>query len=1124
MDDDDLRLPERLTVGVADDLLGQLGPDGKTLYFVSNRNTTNQVFAQTMADGRARQLFDDGADVTWPRVSPDGSSLLYISFPRARLGAALRPELARRRRRAVASTTPRPRCRPSGLTRPHRARQPPIDPGGPARPRGDGRLDALGAPLLDRNITSPAVSPDGRWLVYVPVARDRGERGAGVRRARRAAPRSDAARRPPSPPAPIVAPSPGQTGQPVFARDGRSLYVVQFFTDTNHDGAVDASDHGVLFRVPISFTGGAPSVGRSRAAHRDVVELRVPGPVRRSADRDVLAGREPRRLLLAARRRGPRGVDDATAANAIETPTRASRSSSSPADASRARPPPPGAGARCSRLRWCTSSAKSSAPPSTTPSRSTRSATRRRRASRCRSWCSSSSGAPRAAASRAHRWRGSRPRRASGSTSCAPKRRRARWPRTSRTSRGARSSTRSATRRGPGAELEAVTRGRDTPAPVVEAYYQRGRRVLPPARRSRGARLRVPASSPTNAALRPTSSSATRAPRCARWSAGCLRRRRRSPRPRAAGATREEAELVFAIDLARAVLAIRDAHAPPAVSDALLALYARQTRPGSPRRARGRRRAAGRRRSTRTTCSTCWRRRDIHDVKRGTRERGERRATLPSGDPGRAYERAAAKRFDDARADFDAVAEQTGSFEAVVGRDRHAPQGWTRPPADIEAAYNKRGMPPALAHFAKAYLLARQLPKLDGEAAREGGRRAHRGARRLVVGAQGGAHRAGALRRAPARGVPADGGPRRPPRRPTSTTSSPSSSSSGNPRFRAMVLGELGLLHTDVGNYRIALGYLLDRDKLPYTDNSEGLDVLLSKAQALLHVGREAEAAATGRRGARDDRAQPGAGAATSCSRSTGPRSTTSPPGTSLARSRSTTRRSRCSTPRATLRRAEPVVARISRAAAAVGAGRRPRALADLDYVDGARATQGRRDAPLAARHRRARGPRLPPDRSGLRATPTGSSVAWPPKRRRSRAARDPRGAVRGDQPRRDRAGHDAGRGAARAQRGRAPRRGRRRRVARRRPGPRRRLRARGERASATGTSSTCSGWPPSSPSRWARGGRAARPGPPRRLDAASEGLATRREPALRAYERWFEKSPSRSSVHDGRASVHSAK
>ncbi|HEY2735265.1 MAG TPA: hypothetical protein VGI70_14815, partial [Polyangiales bacterium] len=66
------------------------------------------------------------------------------------------------------------------------------------------------------------------------------------------------------------------------------------------------------------------------------------------------------------------------------------------------------------------------------------------------------------------------------------------------------------------------------------------------------------------------------------------------------------------------------------------------------------------------------------------------------------------------------------------------------------------------------------------------------------------------------------------------------------PRLRAMILGQLGLLHTDVGNYRIASGFLLERDRLAYRDGAEGLDVLLSKAQALLHLGREREAAAAG--------------------------------------------------------------------------------------------------------------------------------------------------------------------------------------------------------------------------------------------------------------------------------------
>ena len=108
--------PERLTVGVADDLLGQLGPDGKTLYFVSNRNTTNQVFAQNMADGRAQQLFDDGADVTWPRVSPDGRAILYISFRESASGQLCVRRLPERRRPPVPRATRPRRCRPSGST------------------------------------------------------------------------------------------------------------------------------------------------------------------------------------------------------------------------------------------------------------------------------------------------------------------------------------------------------------------------------------------------------------------------------------------------------------------------------------------------------------------------------------------------------------------------------------------------------------------------------------------------------------------------------------------------------------------------------------------------------------------------------------------------------------------------------------------------------------------------------------------------------------------------------------------------------------------------------------------------------------------------------------------------
>jgi hypothetical protein len=58
-----------------------------------------------------------------------------------------------------------------------------------------------------------------------------------------------------------------------------------------------------------------------------------------------------------------------------------------------------------------------------------------------------------------------------------------------------------------------------------------------------------------------------------------------------------------------------------------------------------------------------------------------------------------------------------------------------------------------------------------------------------------------------------------------------------------MLLGQLGLLHTQVGNYRIALRYLEEREKLPFADNAAGLAVKLSRARALLHAERAEDAA-----------------------------------------------------------------------------------------------------------------------------------------------------------------------------------------------------------------------------------------------------------------------------------------
>jgi hypothetical protein len=932
VDDDDLRRPQRLTVGVADDLLGQLGPDGKTLYFVSNRDTTNQIFAQSMVDGRARPLFDDGADVTWPRVSPDGRSLLYISFRESASGQVCVRRLPEGDgRRCLQDSSAALQAEWIDHDRLVLVSRQSI--------RGDLRVlevtigSKLSArPLLDRNITSPAVSPDGRWLVYVPVARTVQTVGpafaAHAAQTLEAIPLASASS---AAPAKIVLQLPGQTGQPVFSKDGRSLYVVQFFIDTNHDGAVDASDRGVLFRVPISFAGGKPVPGPPEQLTETSWNCEYPAPFvdrliatcSQEASLDVyslpLDGEVPADWTMPML---VNAIDDADTLVEEQlltsrrlaretTPTGRRRAMLALAMVHLEREEFRAAEYYAEQLNMLRDEATAGI------SLPLRMLVEQRRAERRREQGRLMEGFGREAHERLDKLR--------ADTAESPMAEDLTHLARSEIfdSLGDKAKARS--------ELEAVTVDETTPAPIVEAYYQQADafyRQLD----DRDALIAVCRSLSANGALRPDEQL-----RYARAAVRAMVRGlpyadadARLARERA-GATARDSELVFAIDLARDVLSIRDSHAPEAVGHALLELYVAQTRPG-------RRRVLivdAVQRADDVDADDVLDalvQRDIQDVKRGTHERGETEDVYERLILARAYERAAAKHYDYARDDFDAVAEQTGSFEAVVGAiDMRLKMG--EAPAAIEARYDKRGTPPARARFAKAYLIARQLPKLEGEAHAKAAAAAlaaldaswlelqeeripqavfgallHE--EYLQTGDLGTAERAN-VHYLIALELVGD-----------------------NARFRAMILGELGLLHTDVGNYRIALGYLLERDKLPYSDNSEGLDVLLSKAQALLHVGRDAEAAAAGDAALAMIARNPALAPYRLLALDWAAVDNLSAGHFARALALYDQEIPLLDASRAPVAERNRMVARVSRAAAAVGAKEPSRALADLDYVD----------------------------------------------------------------------------------------------------------------------------------------------------------------------------------------------
>ena len=248
-----IRRPQRLTFGPGDHYLGLLSPTGETLFFVSDRNATSQIFAAPGRGGAATLLFDEAADVTWPRLDGSGQRLLYIAYQRDAGG-----DLCLRDLRAPHKVGPR-RC----LGDPGSAALQALFLGdgdlalvGRAGLHGDlalRRLDQRGgtkATLVPRNLSTPTLSPDGRFVAYVPL--ERASAVVGPSFAARATgtielqPLGD----PPAAPQPLRFGLPGTSAFPAFSLDGRYLYFSQFLNDTNFDGVVDGNDHGVLFRVP----------------------------------------------------------------------------------------------------------------------------------------------------------------------------------------------------------------------------------------------------------------------------------------------------------------------------------------------------------------------------------------------------------------------------------------------------------------------------------------------------------------------------------------------------------------------------------------------------------------------------------------------------------------------------------------------------------------------------------------------------------------------------------------------------------------------------------------------------------------------------------------------------------
>jgi len=234
-----LLLPEKVTVGPSDNYQAQFDANQQRLFFTRHQTLVSQVVEQHLETGQTRELLSPDHDAKDPALAPDGQSLAITSFRRNALGSVCVLPLQGEGQQLDCITEDGQRAWLPFWVNQHTL--------GYLRRSSQGREQELVFHDLNTQqvevraqgqLSAPSVSSDGRYLVY--LRREASQQGIHVEDLSGGQLYG-----------PLLLDLPGISSYSLYNPKDGHLYLSHFLSDTSGDQQIDGEDHSVIFRIPL---------------------------------------------------------------------------------------------------------------------------------------------------------------------------------------------------------------------------------------------------------------------------------------------------------------------------------------------------------------------------------------------------------------------------------------------------------------------------------------------------------------------------------------------------------------------------------------------------------------------------------------------------------------------------------------------------------------------------------------------------------------------------------------------------------------------------------------------------------------------------------------------------------